>query len=59
MGLPKAIPEGSPMIRGGNRFPAFAKRLRPKADFGGQEPALASAKPPSAGEERPDKIMLN
>jgi hypothetical protein len=39
------------LIRGGNRFPAFANRLRPKADFGGQEPA-------SAGEGRSEKIML-
>jgi hypothetical protein len=37
--------------KSGHRFPAFANRLRPKADFGGQEPA-------SAGEGRPDKIML-
>jgi hypothetical protein len=37
--------------KSGNRFPAFANRLRPKADFGGQEPA-------SAGEGRSDKIML-
>jgi hypothetical protein len=26
------------LIRGGYRFPAFANRLRPKADFGSQEP---------------------
>jgi hypothetical protein len=39
------------LIRGGNRFPAFSNRLRLKADFSGQEPALA-------GEGRSDKIML-
>jgi hypothetical protein len=52
--------------KSGNRFPAFANRLRPKADFGGQEPAPACAKPKrlrfgegrSAGEGRSEKIML-
>jgi hypothetical protein len=52
--------------KSGYRFPAFANRLRPKADFGGQEPAPACAKPKqlrfgegrSAGEGRSEKIML-